>query len=124
MMGGRGAKTKAYRLGLYDEILAALYLMLRGYRIIAWRYKTKIGEVDLIARRRQSLVFVEVKARQELSTALESVTAQMRKRITVAANSFLIKHPQYQNSEMRFDVIAVALPFSVQHLDNAWFSTT
>ena len=124
MMGGRGAKTKAYRLGLYAEILAALYLMLRGYRIIAWRYKTKIGEVDLIARRRQSLVFVEVKARQELSTALESVTAQMRKRITAAANSFLIKHPQYQNSEMRFDVIAVALPFSVQHLDNAWFSTT
>ena len=79
------------------EILAALYLMLRGYRIIAWRYKTKIGEVDLIARRRQSLVFVEVKARQELSTALESVTVQMRKRITAAANSFLIKHPQYQN---------------------------
>lgn len=123
-MGGRGAKTKAYRLGLYAEILAALYLMLRGYRIIAWRYKTKIGEVDLIARRRQSLVFVEVKARQELSTALESVTVQMRKRITAAANSFLIKHPQYQNSEMRFDVVAVALPFSVQHLDNAWFSTT
>ena len=118
------AKTKAYRFGLYAEILAAMYLMLRGYRIVAWRYKTKVGEVDLIACRKKTLVFVEVKARQELSTALESVTAQMRKRITAAANSFLIKHPQYQNSEMRFDVVAVALPFSVQHLDNAWFSTT
>lgn len=123
-MGGRGAKTKAYRFGLYAEILAALFLILRGYRIIEWRYKTKIGEVDLIARRKQSLVFIEVKARRELSTALESVTPQMRKRITAAANSFLIKHPQYQHYEMRFDVIAVALPFSVQHLDNAWFSTT
>ena len=124
MMHRRSAKTKAYRFGVYAEILAALYLMLRGYRIIAWRYKTKIGEVDLIARRKQSLVFVEVKARQQLSTALESVTAQMRKRITAAANSFLIKNPQYQHYEMRFDVVAVAMPFSVQHLDNAWFSTT
>ena len=118
------AKTKAYRFGLYAEILAAMYLMLRGYRIVAWRYKTKVGEVDLIACRKKTLVFVEVKARQELSTALESVSPQMQRRIAAAANSFLIKTPRFQGHEMRFDVVAVSAPFSVLHLDNAWFSTT
>ena len=119
-----GIRKKAYRFGLWAETLAALYLMLRGYCILEWRYKTRQGEIDLVARKRKTLVFIEVKGRRNLSTALEAVTPRSQKRIMAAANGFIAKNMRYHGYEMRFDVIAVRMPFSVKHLDNAWFSTT
>ena len=65
-------------------------------------------------------MFVEVKARQKLVAALESVTPGMRRRIIRAASWFVSQNPQYADSVLRFDLIACAPPFSVRHLDNAW----
>lgn len=117
-------RQKAYRLGLWAEVLAAFYLMLRGYRILSRRYKTRQGEIDLVARKGKTVVFIEVKGRSDLSTALEAVTPRTQKRVMAAANGFIAKNMKYQAYDLRFDVIAICPPFSVKHLDNAWFSTT
>lgn len=112
-----------YHLGLYAENLAALLLRLKGYQIIAKRYKTPFGEIDLIARRRNLTIFVEVKARPTAKDALESITPKMRDRITRAATWYLARKPD-KNLDYRFDVITVRPPFYVRHLDNAWQSPT
>ena len=109
-----------YQTGLIAEVMAAWMLRLKGYHVIARRYKTPVGEIDIIARRKDVLVFAEVKARKALDDALESVTPTMRKRITRAAEWFISQNPQYAESVLRFDLVACAPPFSVRHLDNAW----
>ncbi len=113
-------KYESYRLGLMAETIAALGLQLRGYKILARRYKTKAGEIDLVARRGKVLVFIEVKARGDLSTALQSVTPRMQARICRAANHFIAQNRALADHEMRFDLIALAPPFYWRHLDNAF----
>lgn len=104
--------------GLKAEWLAAWLLRLKGYRILAQRYKTHLGEVDLIARRGQMLVFIEVKQRTSLRDALEAVRPQSQIRIRRAAELYLQSHPKMQNLSARFDVITYVPPFSLRHLDN------
>ena len=113
-------KRGSYKLGLRAERLAAWGLRLRGYRILAQRYKTPVGEIDLIARKGKALIFIEVKARSDLSTALQAVTPQMQSRIARAANYFVAQHSAVSDMEMRFDLIAIASPLRWRHLDNAW----
>lgn len=117
-------KKRSYKFGLLAEDFAAWGLRLRGYKILARRYKTPVGEIDLVARRGNMVAFVEVKARQELSTALQAVTPQMRQRITRAASHFIARHAGLCGCDMRFDLIAVAPPFYWRHLDNAWQAAT
>ena len=57
-------RVAAFKLGLSAESRAAMFLIAKGYRILARRFKTPFGEIDIVARRRRALVFVEVKARQ------------------------------------------------------------
>ena len=95
------------RRGHRGEWLAALALMLKGYRVVARRYRTKLGEIDLIARRGRTLVFVEVKARGDLETAIEAVTPRARARILAAADAFVARHPAYADHDRRFDIVAV-----------------
>ena len=106
--------------GADAETMAADYLARQGYDIIARRYKTKFGEIDLIARRKNTLCFVEVKIRQTDEDALTSVTARSQKRIENAALHFIALHPEYTDYDMRFDVVAISKPFKILHLDNAW----
>lgn len=113
-------KRGSYRLGLAAEQFAAWGLRLRGYRILACRYKTPVGEIDLVARKGRTLIFVEVKARNNLSTALQSVTPHMKKRIVRAALCFIARNSACSGYDMRFDLVAVAPPFYWKHLDNAW----
>jgi putative endonuclease len=120
----KNAKTKAYQQGMRAEKLAALYLLLRGFKIIALRYKTPMGEIDLIALRGKTLVFVEVKTRAGMDDALYAVTQQGRGRIERAAQYFIAAQPRYRFYDMRFDVVAIRLrgwiPLGFRHLDNAW----
>ena len=116
----KSKKRKAYRRGLWAESLAALYLMFKGYRIIARRYKIAVGEIDLIARRGKTLLMVEVKARRGLGEALEAVDLKTQKRIEKAARIFLSKNPRYADYTIRFDIIAFTRNFWLHHLDNAW----
>lgn len=114
----------AHETGLIAETLAVWFLRLKGYRILARRYKTRYGEVDIIARHKNMIVFVEVKARKNAEDALNAVTLKMRSRIERAALDYMARHEKVRDMGMRFDFVAIVPPFFVRHLDNAWRPAT
>jgi putative endonuclease len=114
------ARKTSYSDGVLYEGMAELYLWGKGFRILERRYKTGVGEVDLIALDREILVFIEVKGRKTEAEALFSITPRMKSRITAAACHFLAENPLHAERAMRFDVVTVCPPFSIRHLDNAW----
>lgn len=116
----KAERQKAYKDGLWAETLAALYLILKGWRVVARRYKSPLGEIDLIARRGKTLLIIEVKTRAHMEAAVESVSLKAQGRIARAARHFISRHPQYGEYSVRFDVIAIVPPFRLRHLDNAW----
>jgi putative endonuclease len=113
-------KKKTYDRGIMAESAAELFLRAKGFDILERRYKTPVGEIDIIALDDQYLVFVEVKARTSVDTALESITPKMRARINDAASHFFAAKPKYAGYPMRVDVVAVKLPFTIHHLENAF----
>lgn len=121
-------RLKAHRQGLYAEIVAAWYLRFKGYRIVAKRYKCKLGEVDLIAYRKNTLVAVEVKYRklknQTIDHGLEAISTKSQHRIIRALQWYVQDNPEYTDHAFRFDAIIIAPPFRIYHLDNAWQSGT
>ena len=119
----RPERLAAFRRGLSAESRAALLLIAKGYRIVARRWKTPVGEIDIVARRRRDLVFVEVKAREQLDAAAEAVTAHGQQRIVAAAEFWLASHPDDAERFIRFDVILVAPGKMPRHLANAFDAT-
>ena len=118
---GDGEKRRrAFRRGRKGEFLAMLLLRLKGYRILARSFRVPMGEVDIVARRRQVLAFVEVKARDSHAAAIEAVTPRQQQRIARAAAAFLGRHPRYQFHTLRFDIIVVCRRRWPRHLVNAW----
>lgn len=109
-----------YRAGLAAEMIAAIYLFLKGYRLVGWRAKTPVGEIDLIAEKDGAVIFVEVKTRKEGAAALESVRPRAQGRIVRAALYYTAQKPDWQARALRFDVIALSPPFFIRHIDNAW----
>jgi putative endonuclease len=106
--------------GRWAESLAAWSLRLRGYRILARRFRTPLGEIDLIAQRGRLLAFVEVKARADLEQALVALSPRQRQRTARAAELFLLRRPDLAGHALRFDLIAVR-PWRVpRHLVDAW----
>ena len=101
-------KYKAYRYGISAERIAAWYLRLKGYRILARRFRTPHGEIDIVARRRNLLAFVEVKARETLDDAAYAVTPRQQARIIAAAQIWLMAHPEHEAYDMRFDAMLIA----------------
>jgi putative endonuclease len=118
--GPRPERVAAFRLGLSAESRAALLLIAKGYRIVARRWKTPVGEIDIIARRRRDLVFVEVKARQRVDIAAEGITEQGKRRIIAAAELWLAHRPEDAQHYARFDVILVAPGKMPRHIANAF----
>lgn len=110
----------AHRLGLRAEMLAALLLRLKGYRIVARRLKTPAGEIDMVVRRGRALAIVEVKARGLDDTAVEALLPRQQRRLEQAAAHFLGRHPQLAGLALRFDVVLVT-PFRLpRHMKDAW----
>lgn len=106
-------RRKAHTRGLSAETYAAWYLRLTGWRILKKRYKTKAGEIDLIAKKRKTVAFIEVKARKSRQAALEAVTPASQQRIVRAAKIFVAEHPKAGFFTLRFDVMIIrpwALP--------------
>ena len=101
-------RRDAERRGRRAEAIAAWYLRAKFYRILARRYRTPLGEIDLIARRGSTIVFVEVKSRATGEAGLEAVTAKSRQRIARAAALWLAVHPTAAGLDQRFDVIVAA----------------
>ncbi len=92
--------------------------MAKGYRILARRYRTRLGEIDLIARRGDLVLIVEVKARRTLVEAMEAVAWQSERRIEGAADLWLARQPDYGRLSVRFDMVAV-LPWRwPAHVEN------
>lgn len=114
------AKRAAERRGHAAERRAAWWLRLKGYRILAERFRASAGEIDLICRRGGTLVFVEVKARDTLQDALEAVSPHQRARIAAAAEAYLMRHPAFADCRLRFDVIAVLPGHLPRHIADAW----
>ena len=95
--------------------------MLKGYRILARRYRTKLGEIDLIARRGNLVLFVEVKARRTLIEAMEAIAHESERRIEGAADLWLMQQRDYGKLSMRFDMVAV-LPWRWPvHVENVFY---
>ncbi len=113
-------RVAAFGLGLSAESRAAAYLIAKGYRILARRWKSPVGEIDIVARRRQLLVFVEVKARATLDGAAESVLPRQRQRIAAAAEAWLATYPDPKITDMRFDAILVAPGKLPRHIPAAF----
>lgn len=113
-------RQQAWRFGRFAETICALSLRLRGYRILAQRFKTPLGEIDIIARRGNILAFIEVKARQEFEQAAEAISHQQRERIIRTAEIFLQRHPQYASNQMRFDAMLIAPSRIPKHICDAW----
>ena len=116
----RPERVAAFKLGLSAESRAAMFLIAKAYRILARRWKTPFGEIDIVARRRHTLVFVEVKARATLEEAVEAVTEHSKQRIVNAAELWLAHHPQDGKGDIRFDVVVVTPGKIPYHIPNAF----
>ena len=110
------ARVAAFRTGVSAETRAAAFLMAKGYRILAKRFRTPYGEIDLVARKRNLLVFVEVKARGSLDEAAYAVTPRQQQRIINAAQAWLMAHPEHAEFDMRFDAMLIAPRRLPRHL--------
>ena len=114
------ARIDAYLGGHRGEALAAWFLRLQFYRVVAQRYKTPVGEIDLIVERFGTTVFVEVKARRKASSEAETLAAINQSRIVRAAQYWLAKNPAKAQTSLRFDVIFLARRRWPRHVVNAF----
>jgi putative endonuclease len=116
----RPEKIAAFRVGISAESRAAAFLIAKGFRILARRWKSPVGEIDIDARRRSMLVFVEVKARNSLDAAAESLQARQQRRIAAAAETWLAVHGSEGFRDIRFDAILVAPGKLPRHIPAAF----
>jgi putative endonuclease len=118
------ARVKAFRTGISAEARAAAVLIAKGYRILARRFRTPHGEIDIVARRRNLLAFVEVKARASLDEAAYAVTPRQQARIIAAAQVWLMAHPEHAGYDLRFDAMLVAPRCLLRHVLAAFDTST
>ena len=111
--------NNAYQAGLLYELRAARYVRRRGYRLLNMRYRARDGEIDLIARRWRTTVFVEVKARRTLADLDSAIDSYRLRRVSAAvrAVSHLYARP---GDDIRIDVILIAPRRWPRHLVNVW----
>ena len=114
------ARIQAYLGGHRGEALAAWYLRFKFYRILARRYKTPVGEIDLVATRFGTVAFVEVKARSRTDALGQTLEAINQSRISSAAQYWLARHPRRTETQFRFDVIFLARGRWPRHISNAF----
>lgn len=124
MNPSRGAprhdRRRAWRHGRAAEAAAATLLRLSGWRILARNWQSPVGEIDIVARRRHILAFIEVKTRAETAAAGEAIGARQQDRIRRAAALFLSRHPALAGLDARFDAILVRPWRWPVHLPDAW----
>ena len=119
----RPERQAAFRVGISAESRAAAFLIAKGFRILARRWRSPLGEIDIVARRRRLLVFAEVKARASLDEAAESVSDRQRRRIAAAAEIWLAANPDKTIRDIRFDAILVAPGKIPRHIPAAFEAT-
>src|SRR5439155_24667143 len=115
----RPERQIAFRTGISAESRAAAFLIAKGFRILARRWRSPVGEIDIIARRRTLLIFVEVKARDQLDAAW-SVTDRQRLRIAAAAEAWLARYADDRIRDIRFDAVLIAPGRLPRHIPSAF----
>ena len=121
MKAARAARGAAARVsGRRGEVLAAVLLMAKGYRILGFRLKTPQAEIDILALRGRTLVGVEVKRPTALWAALEAVTFDQRDRLRRAAATLAARRPQLAGAAVRLDLVALAPGRLPVHIPDAW----
>ena len=104
----RKRRRKAHGFGVGAEWVAAIWLMLKGYRLLDRRYKVKGGELDLVMRRGETVAFVEVKARERLDDALSTIDENKRRRMSRAARVWITRNPWAMSRVLRGDAVFIA----------------
>ena len=102
------SRRRAHRFGLSAEWVAAMWLMAKGYRLIDRRFTIRGGELDLVMWRRDTVAFVEVKARERMDDALTSIDETKRRRIGKAARVWLARNPWAAQHTLRGDAVFLA----------------
>ena len=114
----RGAASR--KAGRQAEVLAAVWLMLKGYRILGFRLKTPQAEIDILAQKGPVLAVVEVKSRTTPVAALEAVGQDQRERLRRAGRSIASSRPRLAEAAIRLDLIAMSPGRFPQHIRDAW----
>ncbi|WP_372781350.1 YraN family protein [Phenylobacterium sp.] len=121
MSGVRQARGAASRLsGRRAEVLAACWLLAKGYRILGFRLRTPQAEIDLLALRGKVLAVVEVKRRTSLEVALETVSFDQRERLRRAGAAIVAGRPRLAGVSIRLDLMALAPGRLPRHIPDAW----
>lgn len=110
--------TNSYQLGIKAELLTAQYFNKLGFSVIFLRYKTKFGEIDLILKRGNQIVFIEVKARSIILPIDQLITQKQIDRNYAAAEFFLSQFPEYLTYECRFDIVILHKDRIIHHIEN------
>ena len=116
----RPERQAAFRMGISAESRAAAFLVAKGFRILARRWRSPAGEIDIVARRKHLLIFVEVKARADFDAAAESVTPRQQQRIAAAAESWVAAFGENSLRDFRYDVILVVPGKMPKHIPAAF----
>ena len=121
-MKSKAEKQSYEKAGRRAENLACLYLRLKGYRILKRRFKTRGGEVDIIARRGSVLAMVEVKQRATETAAELSVSSENQSRLMDAAEIYINRDRTLHNTdfELRYDFLYVIGRWKIRHITNAF----
>ncbi|MBL4905886.1 MAG: YraN family protein [Sneathiella sp.] len=111
----------AYWKGRLAELLATVYLRMKGYHIVARGFRKPVGEIDIIARHKDTLVAIEVKQRSSLEKALHAIHTKQRRRISRAMEYYISSHPEFNHMDVRFDVLLItSFVKKPVHMENAW----
>lgn len=115
-----GKRQKARRAGLRAEAIASWWLRLKGYRILDRNLRTPLGEIDIVARRGDTVAIVEVKQRSSAETAGTAVPDAQQKRLAKAARWLIAARPTLLTLTIRFDVVLVMPHRFPVHIPDAW----
>lgn len=108
-----------YQIGIDAEDVAKNHLMKLGYEIIGMRMKTKVGEIDIIAKKDNGYIFCEVKTRKNQYDAFFTISSKQQQRIINAAEIFIAER-NLEYYDIRFDVIIIHSAKVISHIENAF----
>ena len=113
-------RVRAYRFGRFAETVCVWWLRVRGYRVLVRRFDAGVGEIDIVARRGDTLAVIEVMARRGPADHGEVLTERQRRRIARAAEAFAARNPRHGGCDLRFDLMVVRPWRLPRHQTDAW----
>ena len=118
MIKGHQKKKYNYYLGIFAEIFACFFLLSKGYLILERRYRSPLGEIDIIALKERNIVFVEVKKRKSIDEGLLSISFKQKNRIHQSSLIWLKKYPKYFSYNIRYDLFVFCNILKFRHEKN------